>query len=272
MAKTTRRRQASRVEKAQERPEASAATPTGIRRGTYAEGIALILDQDTAISGGGASVGCLGAPQYGKTTLLVRVLAEMRARGICDLTLIHDVKRAGAPQYDGVACVSAEEYARQAERFGDAETVVFNSPDWLCAPTLQEVCEVAAAGKLEGYRPAVVADEVLKGTDEFRNWLRYQVEWSPQPQAWFPKFQREGTSQGISTLWTTQIPQELPTTCRVLTAAVALFHLEGLSADAAEETFRLGAEGRDVLENLKRGEFVVYCQNRRWNRTIFGPG
>lgn len=242
-----------------------------IKRGTRAQAIEIIL-ADAVADGEGFSFGAVGSPRYGKTHFLKAVLDAARTKGICERVLVHDTKKAGAPQYDGAPCASLDAFIASGARYDVEPVVVFNGPDWMHQPTVQEVCEVGVAVHDEGFAVAVVADEVLKATDGFQGWLKGAdgADGRPAP-ALFPLFMREGGSQRISTLWTTQIPQELPRTCQVLTRAVAQFHLESLAADAATEKFRLDADGPRVLRTLRRGEFVLFCQGQEWNRTIYGP-
>ena len=87
-----------------------------------------------------------------------------------------------------------------------------------------------------------------------------------------PLIIREGGAQRISHTWGTQVPQQLPTECPVPTRSVACFHLEGLAADAVCDHFRLGDEAPEVLRGLERGEFLLFCQGRDWDRTIDGAG
>lgn len=222
--------------------------------------------------GEGTALGCVGAPRFGKTDLLTGrpeapgLIDAMLTKGICDVVLIHDVKRAGQPQYDGVPCAGLAELMASPERY-NTDRIVFNSTDWKAQPSLNEVCEVAMAAKDEGQSPLVVSDEVYNATNGYGGFL---VE-DGQKEALFARFLREGVSQRISTAWTTQNPQELPTVCKTLTRAVAQFHLENLAADAASDKFRLDEDGPRVLRQLQRGEFVVYVTGRDWNRTIYGP-
>lgn len=226
-----------------------------------------IFFEDAIADGEGFSVGCVGAPRFGKSYLLNQVIDAARTKGLADVVLIHDVKKAGKPQYEGAVCAGLDDFAANGERYANERVIVFNSTDWMRQPTLDEVCEVAMAIHDDGMSVLVVADEVYKGTNGFGQWLPGRDD----KPALFPLFLREGTSQRISTAWTTQIPQELPTACKVLTRAVAQFHLESLAADAATEKFRLDADGPQVLRGLQRGEFVLYCQGREWDRTIYGP-
>lgn len=239
-----------------------------LRRATWADALALMLDPSLA-DGEGTSIGAVGAPRFGKTTLMQRFVDAALTRGLCERVLIHDTKKPGKQQYEGIPCASVEEYIAGEERYTVAPVVVLNGPDWQSQPTLNDACEIALALHAEGQGVLVVSDEVYGATNGYGQFSESEIE--GRSVAMFPRFIREGTSQRISSAWTTQIPQELPTACKVLTRAVAQFHLESLAADAATEKFRLDADGPQVLRSLARGEFVLFCQGQDWNRTIYGP-
>ena len=270
MEKLQERRKIQRTAGASPRsaPRPSALAP--IRRGTRAQAVEKIL-ADALADGEGFSFGAVGSPRYGKTHFLAAVLEAARERGLVEVALIHDTKRPGQPQYPGVICAGVDDFIVRADELATAPAIVLNSESWLSQPSPQEACEMALAIREESRaKVAVVLDEVYKATDGFGNWQKSEV--NGRDLALFPLFLREGTSQNISTLWTTQIPQELPTACKVLTRAVAQFHLESLAADAATEKFRLDADGPAILRALVRGEFVLFCQGSEWDRTIYGPG
>lgn len=279
MEKSKKRGKAKRIPQPAERPapraskaplavqaQAPVGALGGLKRGTRAQAFAIVFE-DALADGEGFTFGCVGAPRYGKTHLLKEVLDQARTKGIVERAFIHDTKKPGVPQYDGAICSGVEQFVADGGRFDAELVVVFNGPDFLVQPSVQDVCDVALASKQEGFAVAVVADEVYKATNGFGQFLE-----PAEGPALFPLFLREGTSQRISTLWTTQIPQELPTACKVLTRCVAQFHLESLAADAATEKFRLDKDGPAVLRSLQRGEFVLFCQGREWDRTIYGPG
>lgn len=260
------KRAAPRSPKVQTQAAPPAPSVGALRRGTRAQALEIIF-ADAIADAEGFTFGCVGAPRYGKTHLLKEVLDQARTKGIVERAFIHDTKKPGVPQYDGAICSGVEQFVADGGRFDAELVVVFNGSDFLAQPSVQDVCDVALASKQEGFAVAVVADEVYKATNGYGQFLI-----PPEGEALFPLFLREGTSQRISTLWTTQIPQELPTACKVLTRCVAQFHLESLAADAATEKFRLDKDGPAVLRSLQRGEFVLFCQGREWDRTIYGPG
>lgn len=250
------------------RSPAAVTDSKALRRGTWADAMGIMLAEALADKEG-TSIGAVGAPRYGKTTLMQGLVETVMACGLAERVLVHDVKRAGKPQYEGAPCAGIADYIARGEGLERQPVVVWNGPDWVNQPTLNDVCEVAMALHSEGHGVLVVADEIYGATDGYQHFQEQEIE--GRLTALFPRFLREGGSQRISTAWTTQIPQELPTACKVLTRCVAQFHLESLAADAATEKFRLDADGPRVLRTLARGEFVLFCQGREWDRTIYGP-
>ena len=240
-----------------------------LARAPQSRAIELMLEESIRESMG-FCVGAVGIPTYGKTYLMQKLLARSYEQGLWEIALIHDVKKA-VPQYEGAPCASASAFLENAEAYENETSIVFHAATWDQKPPLQDVCEVGRAIAEGGKRIVVAADEVYKGTNGHQDWLKGPpVDGVPQP-ALYPLFMREGTSQYISTPWTTQIPQQLPVECQSLSTAVAQFHLENLAADAATDKFRLDKDGPRVLRALQRGEFVLYLQGRDWDRTIYGP-
>lgn len=221
----------------------------------------------------GLASGAVGSMRFGKTYWLQRVLAHGFDLGVWARGFVHDAKKI-VPQYEGPVLASADEWLEQVEKYEGDRVLVFNGGAWDKHPTGQEVCEVARAVADEGEAVVVVADEIYKLTNGWSQWLpgRDNPETGKPDPALFPAFMREGVSQKISALWSTQIPQTLPTECKVLSGTVALFHLEGLAADAACEHFRLGKEAPALLRSLERGQFLLFSQGQDWDRTIYGPG
>lgn len=236
---------------------------------THRDAIEIILD-DAIRDNEGTGLGCVGSPRYGKTFFLQRVHAAMLDRGVADIVFVHDAK-AAVPQFDGVVVRDLADFQRYSATLApnvSPSVVVFHHPNMFSRPSLQDVAQVAAAAAESRFRVCVCADEVVKGTNGSRDW---EKPGNGRP-ALYPLIIREGGAQRISHTWGTQVPQQLPTECRVLTRSVACFHLEGLAADAACYHFRLGDEAPEVLRGLERGEFLLFCQGRDWDRTIYGPG
>ena len=236
-----------------------------LSRGTRAQALYLIFA--TAIRDGeGFRTGALGAPRFGKTFHLQEVIRKALALGICDRVFIHDVKKPEI-QYEGATAASAAMWAENIEDYQTEDVVVFHATYPEIRPSVQSVCEVAQAVAAEGQSALVVVDELYKATNGSRFWLKPD---DGQP-ALIGEFLREGSSRRISTAWTTQIPQSVPIEALNLSETCALFHLEGLSANYAQEAYRLDNDAAAALATLARGEFLLFDTNAAWNRTIFGP-
>lgn len=236
-----------------------------LAHGTRAQALEIIFA--TAIRDGeGFRTGALGSPRFGKTFHLQDVIDQSLALGICNRVFIHDVKKP-EPQYQGATAASPEAWANEIEHYQTESVVVFHAVPPVPRPSVQAVCTVAQAVAAEGEPCLVVVDELFKATTGGRAWLK-GPEGAP---ALIAEFLREGSSCRISTAWTTQIPQSLPTEALVLTETCALFHLEGLSASYAAEAYRLDPDAVAALSTLGRGEFILFDSNHAWNRTIYGP-
>lgn len=240
-----------------------------------------IIFADAIADNEGTVFGAVGSQRYGKTYWLNEVLSRGFDLRIWERAFIHDVKRAREPQYEGEIFDTLDpvgDFAENPDAF-DVPICVFTKPAWNEKPSLQSVCEVGVAVAESGYATVTLSDEVFHGTNGHRDWLKgaeiRDGEGMPTgkfEEALFPWQMREGCSQRISSGYTTQIPQELPTECRVLSKSVANFQLEGLAADASEDHFRFGSEGRRLMDDLQRGQFLLFRQGKKWDRTIYGPG
>jgi DNA helicase HerA-like ATPase len=110
--------------------------------------------------------------------------------------------------------------------------------------------------------------------DELYAAMKGRQTWDTEPgqkQSTTAWLFREGSSQGISIAWTTQVPQSLPTEAIDLSETVAIFHLEGRSASYAADAFRLPPEAVSLLSKLDRGEFLLFSAHRGWDGKIYGP-
>ncbi len=272
------RRQPSHLPQAHERaalgpPEKAPSlltAPKALARKKHAQALELVFAEAIA-EHEGTVAGAVGIPRFGKTYWLKEVLARGFELGIWQAAFIHDIKKI-EPQYDGKVASSAEDWLRRSSEFEGESRTVFHHPKWDEKPSLQDACAVGRVVAEEGMPIVVVADEVFNGTDGYRGWLPGPPDENGKPEpALYPWMMREGTSQCISTLWTTQIPQELPTQPRVLSSSVALFHLEGRAAEAACDHFRIAGDGVSLLKSLRKGEFVLFVRNREWDQTIYEP-
>jgi hypothetical protein len=272
------RRQSSSLPKPHERAEVSPpekaplvlTAPKTIVRHKHAQALELVFAEALA-EDEGLVAGAVGVPRFGKTYWLNEVLAHGFAVSTWRQAFIHDVKKR-VPQYEGAVAANAADWIARWDAFKGQARTVFHSAQWDEKPSLQDVCAVARVVAEEDIPLVVVADEIYNGTDGYRNWLPGPPDENGKPEpALCPWMMREGTSQRISTLWTTQIPQELPTQARTLSSSVAMFHLEGLAADAGCEHFRLEGDGPAILKSLRKGEFVLFLRNREWNRVVYEP-
>jgi hypothetical protein len=276
MATPAERAEVDELEEETEGDEPGAATsaafeskvPADVKRGTRADALDLIFE--TAVRDGeGFRHGALGAPRYGKTYHLVEVASEALTRGISDLLLIHDCKRLDV-QYDefGAEVVRVDKADLQSRPLAeeDPPVVVFHG-----APAEGRKCsveEVAALGLEQGRAGTptlVLVDELYHGMKARQTWA------GPS----FAECLREGSSQRVSTAWTTQIPQSLPTEAMDLTETIAVFRLKRRSLRYARKMLELdadeeGARTVEIISALGRGEFILITDDG-WNGVVYGP-
>lgn len=261
MAAATRRPKASRLP-AQKAPRRDLAPPGVSRpaRGTRADALELIFA--TAIRDReGFRHGVLGSPRYGKTFHLQQVVDQALARRVVDVALVHDVKRA-EPQYRGTVRASVADLVARPPGPADSRAIVFHpAAGSLERPTVEEIAALGLQLARAGQRALVLPDELYHGMKGRQTW----------EGASFPRILREGSSQGVSSAWTTQIPQSLPTEACDLSETIALFHLQGRSARYAVDAFRLPPDAERLLGELERGECLIVSAADGWDGKVYGP-
>lgn len=262
MAKRAQRPEQPAVPPAKKHPAARSGPP----RGTRAEALDLIFETAQRDKEG-VRTGALGMPRVGKTHHLKEVVDQAHERGIVQVSLIHDVKRAEA-QYEGLVRSSPADLTARPPGENDSATIVFHpGAGALEVVSVEEVAQFGRKLGRQGTPTLVLVDELYAA-------LKGRQTWDTDPgqkQSTTAWLFREGSSQGISIAWTTQVPQSLPTEAIDLTETVAIFHLEGRSASYATEAFRLPPEAVVLLSKLERGEFLLFSAHRGWDGKIYGP-
>lgn len=236
--------------------------PLSVSRGTRAAALEIIFR--TAIEDGeGFRHGALGAPRFGKTYHMIEVADQALDRGIAELLLIHDCKRLEV-QYDAYPeGVRADVADLQVRQIGpeDPPVVVFHGDP--AANVKCSVEDVAALGLQQGRQ----GTPTLVLIDELYHGMKARQTWSGPS---FPEILREGSSQRVSSAWTTQIPQALPTEALDLTETVAIFNLKRRSLRYAVQMLDLEPEAVKVIPRLARGEFILITDDG-WDGVIYGP-
>jgi hypothetical protein len=242
--------------------------PADVQRGTRAEALELIFETAER-DHEGFRHGALGAPRYGKTYHLIEVAREALDRGLADLLFIHDCKRLEVQYTDfGPEVVRVDKADLQSRPLNpeDPPVVIFHG-----APAEGRKCqveEVAALGLEQGRAGTgtlVLVDELYQGMKARQTWA------GPS----FAECLREGSSQRVSTAWTTQIPQSLPTEAMDLTETIAVFRLKRRSLRYARKMLELdadeeGARTVEIIGALGRGEFILITDDG-WNGIVYGP-
>jgi hypothetical protein len=236
--------------------------PISIRRGTRAEALELIFQTATEDKEGFRH-GALGAPRKGKTYHMIEVVQEAIDRDLAELVFIHDCKRLDV-QYDQYPeGVRADVADLAVHPIGDEDVpvVVFHGdPANNVKCSVEDVAELGLQQGRQGTATFVLVDELYHGMKARQTWA------GPS----FPEILREGSSQRVSSGWTTQIPQALPTEALDLTETVAIFNLKRRSLRYAVQMLDLDPEAEKVITRLERGEFILITDDG-WNGVIYGP-
>lgn len=236
--------------------------PAGLRRASRAEALDIIF-ATAEEEGEGFRHGALGIPRRGKTYHLKRVIDEARDRNICEWVFIHDNKRPEV-QYDGNVRASVADLASRPLTAEEEMVVVFHAD--VANGHRADVEECAAFALRHGR----AGNPTLFEVDELAHGLKSPRTWTV-PNASFSEIIREGSSQRVSSAWTTQFPQWLPPECLDFSETIAIFQLNGRSLSYIVDMLRLPPEAEATIKTLKRGEFILYTMHGEWDRTIYGP-
>jgi hypothetical protein len=237
-----------------------------VKRGTREQAIEIIFR--TAIEDEeGFRHGVLGKPRMGKTFHLKDVVNRSVEQGLAEIAYIHDCKKQEV-QYDGKVFASVEEFKARGLEPGDPPFVIFHArPTELTVDSVAKLALDTArggddegTGDGEGMPVVVLPDELYHGLKSRQTWQ------GPN----FGIVLREGSSQRVSSAWTTQIPQALPTESLDLTETFAVFKLSGRSLRYVMDNMSFPDEAADVIRRLERGEFVLDTGDD-WDWTVYGP-
>jgi hypothetical protein len=225
------------------------------QKGPSVEALALIFAP--LKKGDGFRHGAIGAPGYGKTYGLRKVLAAALEHDQVDIVLSHDIKGAedefpDAHQCKTLAEASGDHNPHQAFR-GDP----YNDQ-------VVDVEEVALLGKrlLQKERLRVVLN-----VGELRDALTEGGRgWKSPTTLWFSAQAR--ALKGCLT-WTVQQPKRAPDEIFDQSTTIAFHHLDKRSANYLGGTLLLDQDLVDILDKLDTGEFVLWQQGIDWNRRVY---
>lgn len=233
-----------------------------IKRASRADALEIIF-ATAVLEKEGFRHGVLGIPRRGKTYHLKEVTTEALERGICDWVFIHDCKRAEV-QYDGNVRADVADLASRPLAPEDEPIVVFHGDPGNGVRADVEECSAFALRHGRAGNPTLMeVDELTHGLKSPRTWA--------VPNSSYGEIIREGSSQKVSSAWTTQFPQWVPSECLDFSETIAIFQLNGRSLSYIVEMLRLPPEAEAVIKNLKKGEFILYTMHGDWDETVYGP-
>lgn len=235
-------------------------------RGTRAEALEIIFE--TAIRDKeGFRHGVLGKPRVGKTYHLQDVVEGARDLSIAELTLIHDCKRLDV-QYDGLVRADRNDLALHPLAPDDDPRVVFHGrPELNIKCSVDSVALLALEQGRQGTSVHLLVDELYHALQSRQTWLGPE---SGEGTSAMGEVLREGSSQRVSSSWTTQFPAALPTECLDMTETIAIFRLSGRSLRYIAKMLELSPAAVEAIRRLGRGEFILATDDD-WNGVIYGP-
>jgi hypothetical protein len=229
-------------------------------KGTSAEALGLIF-APIVERGEGFRHGAIGAPGFGKTYGLRRVIDAAIEQDLVDLVLTHDVKGAKA-EFDGVECKTVSIEALKDPRLEQGRHAIFRGD--LRNDVTVECEEVAQLGKRLVQKEEL---RVLLNVGELRDALTDGGRsWKSPGTLWFSAQAR--AIQG-SLAWTVQQPKRAPDEIFDQSTTIAFHHLDQRSANYLGGTLLLDELMVEVISKLENGEFVLWQQGIEWNRRVY---
>jgi hypothetical protein len=239
----------------EEKPRLVSPTP-----GESEEALGLIFAPMVEL-GEGFRHGAIGAPGYGKTYGLRRVVDAAIERGIVDVVLTHDTKSTHArPDWSGYFCTSVgdcrpDELAKHPHAVfrGDARAGV--------ACDVEDVAQLGQRMlRQESLRVLLNLNELRPAlTDGGRGWRAPTVLW----------FSAEARSIEGCLTWTVQQPKRCPDEIFDQSTTISFHHLDARSANYLGGTLLLDEEMVATLPQLVRGEYCLWQQGIEWNRKVY---
>jgi hypothetical protein len=211
--------------------------------------------------GEGVRIGAVGITGSGKSYALREVVARA-APAIDVLYVIDDKDR--AKDWKGQARIDLDDARARPlvrRRDGGSNVVVFTGdPFARRRPDPESIARDAWRVAAQGFTCAEVLDELRRACRSPQHW--------EDPAGDCPRILTEGRSVGLSLLWGTQFPQEVPREAFSM-SDVLLFLCEAGELDYLVRKRVISQQQADVVSRLENGQFVVRRLGKPWDGTIF---
>lgn len=225
------------------------------QKGESAEALGLIFAP--LKKGDGFRHGAIGAPGYGKTYGLRKVLAAALEQDQVDIVLSHDIKGSEDEFPDAHQCKTMGEAAGDHNPHQAFRGDPYNDQ-------VVDVEEVALLGKHLLQKDRL---RVILNVGELRDALTEGGKsWKSPTTLWFSAQAR--ALKGCLT-WTVQQPKRAPDEIFDQSTTIAFHHLDKRSANYLGNTLLLDENLVEVLDKLDNGEFVLWQQGIEWNRRVY---
>lgn len=208
--------------------------------------------------GQGIRVGALGVTGKGKTTAVVQFLEYLKAEQLAHLVIIHDIKLPTV-QYPHERIVwEADAIIRRPPETYPA-TVVLRRRDIDHTPSVDLAARVTKHASYNSVRTTLVIDEFHRAlTPAGREFTAPAVG----------ELLSEGRAIGASLIWTTQIPQRVPTTAWDQSRIMLLGQGKKACAYLVAASV-IDEETADAVAGLAVGQFVLVSPEEDWNGTVY---
>ena len=236
--------------------------PTGPQRGSEDDALALIFAP--LRRGDGYRHGALGAPGFGKTHHLRRVISAALERRLVDLVVTHDTKHR-EPDYPGTCVPYVADVAGVTAELERTRHVVFRGD-----PRRDEKCsaeDVAMYARRISRDAAGDGIAVLLNIGELDECLSEGGRSFDAPSVrWFSS---QGRQLRACLVWTQQQPKRCPDEFFDQSTTLALFHLDERSANYLGGVLMFDPDLVAILPRLDPHEFVIRQPGVDWNRRVY---
>lgn len=206
----------------------------------------------------GIRVGALGVSGKGKTTGMASFLAYLEAERLIDVFVIHDVKLP-EPQYAGTVAHEADMILAPPEGQAYPMRVVLRRSGINHVPDLERAARVVVQASFAGVPSMLLVDEFKRALSPAgREFTAPTVR----------EILSEGRALGASLLWTTQIPQRVPTEGYDM-SQITLYGQGPKSVTYLQGQSVIDERAAEVVSGLATGEFIIASSEEEWDGVIY---
>lgn len=205
----------------------------------------------------GIRVAAVGVTGVGKTTAMIDFLNYLQANRLVTLVLVHDIK-GPRPQYDGQIIHEASTALSHPPKEWPA-TLVLRRRGMDHTPSVEDAARITKAASYHGVPTMLVVDEFNRAVSPSGREIT-----CPSVGELFS----EGRALGASMLWTTQLPQRVPTQAWDQ-SQVMLFRSGSKARSYLDDADVIDRPTAAVVAGLGVGEFVIVGADEDFDGQIY---